>query len=394
MYKLPFFKYSVLSASVLWVTSSFAAAPHSIEARGDGMGGVGVVSATYLTAPFYNPALTAIYRRNDDAGMILPSFGGIYNDQDNMLDSIDRLSDLLDSTRDSVTQEKITALDGELNQINGSQFNAELGGAFALGIPNPYLSMNIFGKAYSESFVTANVGNCQTSSNTNQCTLQKAQNTTIDAVSVAVTEVGVSVARYNTVFGQHMAFGLSPKLQRIYTFVYQATPEEFELTDVAKNSNAENQLNLDAGGLWFYGPYRLGVSASNLVPHNITTKTISSANGNALQYEYKMRPLYTVGAGIVADFFTLSIDYDLNELRRFDAFDDNTQMLRVGAEIDLLRQLQLRVGYQKNIAYSGREPTYTAGVGLSPLGLFQMDIAASYTNENSMGASINLLATY
>lgn len=49
------------------------------------MGGVGVVSANYLTAPFYNPALVAIYRRNDDAGMILPSVGFTYNDPDKLV---------------------------------------------------------------------------------------------------------------------------------------------------------------------------------------------------------------------------------------------------------------------------------------------------------------------
>ncbi|MGO1296301.1 MAG: conjugal transfer protein TraF [Vibrio sp.] len=393
MHKQSSFKYSALVLLSSLATSTFAATPYSIEARGDGMGGVGVVSASYLTAPFYNPALTAIYRRNDDAGIILPSIGGTYDDQDKMLDSIDRLSDLLDSS-DNVTQAQIDAIDSELSLIDDSEFNGELGGAFAVAVPNPYLSMNIFGKAYSETYVTADVGDCSTPSNENDCTLQRARNTTVDSVSVAVAEIGVAMARYSTVFGQHMSFGISPKLQRVYTYVYQATPENFDLKDIRKNSGVENMLNLDAGALWFYGPYRFGVTASNLVPHDIETKSITSSDGSPLQYSYKMRPLYAIGGGIVADFFTLSVDYDLNELGRYDAFDDNVQMLRVGAEIDLLRQLQLRVGYKKNVAYSGREPTYTAGVGLSPLGLFELDVAASYTNEDSMGAYVNFLASY
>lgn len=394
MNKQSLFKYSALVLSLLCTTPTFSATPYSIEARGDGMGGVGVVSASYLTAPFYNPALTAIYRRNDDAGMILPSVGVTYDDQDQMLDSIDRLADLLDASGDTVTQEQIDEMDSTLNQLDDSEFNGELGGAFAIGVPNPYLSMNIFGKAYSETYVTADVGECGTPSDKNACTLQRARNTTIDSVSVAVAEVGVAMARYSTVFGQHMAFGISPKLQRVYTYVYQATPDNFDLKDITKNSGVDNMINLDAGALWFYGPYRLGFSAANLVPHDIETQSVTASDGSLLQYSYKMRPLYTIGAGIVADFFTLSVDYDLNELGRYDAFDDNLQMLRVGAEFDLLRQLQLRIGYKKNVAYSGREPTYTAGIGLSPLGLFQLDVAASYTNEDSMGAYINFLASY
>lgn len=53
------------------------------------------------------------------------------------------------------------------------------------------------------------------------------------------------------------------------------------------------------------------------------------------------------GAGIVADYFTLSVDYDLNEEERYKDFKDNTQMIRVGGEIDIMRQLKLRAGYNK-----------------------------------------------
>lgn len=56
--------------------------------------------------------------------------------------------------------------------------------------------------------------------------------------------------------------------------------------------------------------------------------------------------------------------------------------------------MALRAGYMKNLARSNDEGTITAGIGLSPLKLFELDIAAQYTNENAMGASINFLATY
>ncbi|WP_068717626.1 conjugal transfer protein TraF [Vibrio tritonius] len=386
----------LITLSISFAAANAVAGPYTVEARGDAMGGVGVVSGTYLTAPFYNPALTAIYRRNDDAGMILPSVGISYDDQDSMLDTVDNITDILNGIDGSVTQATADELSGELDKLDGAQVNVELGAGFALGIPNQYLSMNLFGKAYAETFVTTEIGSCSDPSNANACTVERAQNSTVTAVSVGVTEVGLSMARYSTVFGQHTSFGISPKLQRIYTFVYQTTVDDFDLTDATKNSDAENVLNLDAGALWFYGPFRIGFSAMNLISHDIQTKSVSPAiSGNSnVQYNYEMRPLYTVGAGIVADYFTLSVDYDLNEQRRYKEFADNTQMLRVGAELDLLRQLKLRVGYKKNVAYSNTEPTYTAGIGLSPLGLFEMDIAGSYTNENSMGAYVNFLATY
>ncbi|EKO3740601.1 conjugal transfer protein TraF, partial [Vibrio metschnikovii] len=111
-------------------------------------------------------------------------------------------------------------------------------------------------------------------------------------------------------------------------------------------------------------------------------------------YDYQIRPQITLGAGIVADYATLSVDYDLNTDRRFNNFADDTQMIRIGGEVDIMRQLKLRVGYNKNLAYSGRDGTITAGIGLSPLNIIQLDIGASYTNENAMGAYINFLASY
>ncbi|ELO1812166.1 conjugal transfer protein TraF [Vibrio fluvialis] len=387
-------KIKLLALSVALAAPSAFAANYAVEARGDAMGGVGVVSANYLTAPFYNPAIVAIYRRNDDAGMILPSIGGSYNDPDKMVDGLDQISSILDSNDVS----RVDELQSAMNDVSGDVLSAHLGGVVAFGIPNQYLAMNIFGKAYTESFATTNIADsCPSySEGSDECTFEKAQNSTVNAVSVAVTEVGISLAKYQTFMGQHLSFGISPKLQRIYTYVYEASISDYDFKDLRENSTGETTFNIDAGALWFYGPFRIGFAATNLISRDIETKTVASkVSGNPnLQYFYQIRPQYTVGAGLVADYVTLSVDYDLNEDERYKNFADNTQMIRVGGEIDLLRQLKLRAGYYKNLAYSGSEGTVTAGVGISPLNLFQLDIGASYTNEQAMGAYVNFLASY
>lgn len=367
------------SALSLFSISYACAGSYSVEARGDAMGGVGVVSGTYLTAPFYNPALVAIYRRNDDAGMILPGVGVNYDDQDNLVDAIDNITNIIDSYDGSQDAE----LAAQLDAMEGSNAKIEVGLAAAIGIPNQYMSMTIFGKAYAETFVAPDVDD-------NANILLRAQNTKINAVSVGVTEAGINIGKYMNFLGQHMAIGISPKIQRIYTYVYQASVDNFNLSDVADNSNSVNHFNIDAGLLWFYGPMRIGISGRNLIAKDIHTNTF----GSNQSYEYKLEPQYTVGLGLVADYATISVDYDLNELDRYVDFDDNTQMLRIGGEIDILRQLKLRAGYMKNLAYSDSEGTVTAGIGLSPLGLFEIDVAGTYTNENAMGAYVNFLATY
>ncbi|KWU02635.1 conjugal transfer protein TraF [Vibrio toranzoniae] len=374
----------LLAASIAFASLPLSAANYAIEARGDAMGGVGVVSANFLTAPFYNPALVAIYRRNDDMGMITPSFGGNYNDPNDMKSNIDSVIDA-SNTAD---------LDAALNRLDGNQANVELGGVVAFALPNQFVAANLFAKAYTESFATPDV--YTTGSDTDKVELS-----TVEAVSIGVAEVGLSLAKYQTFMGQHISFGITPKIQRIYTYNYVASVNDYDLSDVRENSDGETAFNMDAGALWFFGPFRVGVAATNLISRDIetkdTTKLLTSGSESNFvggKYTYQLEPVYTVGAGIVSDYFTLSVDYDLNETEKFTSFDDNEQMIRVGTEVDLLRQLKLRGGYYKNLAYSDSEGTVTAGIGISPLNLFQLDLSANYTNENAMGASINFLASY
>ncbi|WP_394126223.1 conjugal transfer protein TraF [Vibrio hepatarius] len=399
-------KLKLLSLSIMFAASSASAANYAIEARGDAMGGVGVVSANFLTAPFYNPALTAIYRRNDDVGMITPSFGLSYSDEHMMVDDLDKAAGLIDQAIGG-DYSNISELESTLDALNGDIAKLEFGGVVAFAIPNRYVAANVFGKAYAESFAQTDIydgANSGIDPALNPAI--NAELSAVNAVGVGVTEVGISLAKYQTFLGQHISFGITPKIQRIYTYVYSANLNNYDIKDVRDNGTGETMFNMDAGFLWFHGPLRVGFSATNLISRDIQTIELagstvtSSIDGSQsrtfdpVSYAYQMRPLYTVGVGLVADYATISVDYDLNEEERYTNFDDNTQMLRVGGEIDIMRQLKLRAGWKRNLAYDDLDDTVTAGIGLSPLNLFQLDIGASYTNENSMGAYVNFLTSY
>ncbi|ENL6072599.1 conjugal transfer protein TraF [Vibrio cholerae] len=380
-------KFLSVGFALIFTSPLTFSANYAIEARGDAMGGVGVVSGNFLTGPFYNPALVAIYRRNDDLGMILPSIGLSYNDPNDLVTDLDKVSEIIKRGSES----NLGELNKSLTAMQGNVLNAELGGVVAFAIPNQFISANVFGKAYTESFVSPLIDNTACTESDFSCQLDRAKKSSVNAVSVGVTELGITLAKYQTFLGQHIAFGITPKLQRVYTYVYEASLDSYDIKDLRDNGNGETIFNMDAGALWFYGPIRIGFAANNLISREIKTKTITSA---PISYSYDMKPQYTVGAGIVADYFTLSVDYDLNEEERYKYFKDNTQMIRVGGEIDIMRQLKLRAGYNKNLAYDNTKGTVTAGIGLSPLNLFQLDLGASYTNENAMGAYINFLASY
>ncbi len=392
-------KLRLSAAIVVTLSSSYSmGASYSIDARGDAMGGVGVVSASYLTAPFYNPAMGAIYRRNDDAGMLLPGIGISYNDENQLIDNIDTMADLISGVdlndSSTFTQEKIDELDAVMNDMEGDNARVEFGVVAAFGIPNPYISTTIFGKAYAESFIAPDIATSNDSLPEQAAIADRASRSTVNAVSIGILEAGASLAKYQTVLGQHMSFGVTPKFQRINTYIYSASVESYDLKDVFENSTSESTFNLDVGALWFYGPFRVGFAGTNLVSRDIETQISTTSSGSTQSYTYQLRPQYTIGAGFVADYFSLSADYDVNEDKRFDQFEDNTQWVRVGMEIDIMRQLQLRAGYKINLAYEDSDGTVTGGLGISPLGLFELDLAVSYTNEDSMGAYANFLATY
>jgi len=396
-----------IAIAIALSSSAAYSATYAVDARGAAMGGVGVVAGTYLTSPFYNPALAAIYRRNDDAGMLLPGAGLMYNDEQKLIENVKDTASLLDSVDlnnvGSITADKVTKLDSLLTDMAGDRANVEAGLTAAFGIPNSFLSMTAFGKAYTEAFVAPDIYNGSTEANNAVRVAENAQLSAVNVVSLAVLEAGLTMAKYQTVLGQHMSFGVTPKIQRINTYVYTASMQKYELKDILENSTSDATFNIDVGALWFYGPFRIGFSGTNLISRDFETKEITTTLTSSLNntrpaivtnYTYELRPQYTIGAGFVSDYFSLSVDYDVNEDEKFDQFKDNTQWLRAGLEIDVMRQLQLRGGYKKNLAYSDSEDTITAGVGISPLGLFELDLAVSYTNADALGGYVNFLATY
>ena len=58
------------------------AGPYAFNARQDAMGGAGVSSANYLSAPFYNPALLALSDDSDQVGLLLPVVGAAVRPDD------------------------------------------------------------------------------------------------------------------------------------------------------------------------------------------------------------------------------------------------------------------------------------------------------------------------
>ncbi len=66
------FTLSFLTLALGAVSSAAMAVPYAFEARQEAMGGTGVASARYLSAPLYNPARLGFSTADDDVGILLP----------------------------------------------------------------------------------------------------------------------------------------------------------------------------------------------------------------------------------------------------------------------------------------------------------------------------------
>lgn len=359
------------------LSSSALATNFSVDGRTDAMGGAGTAAADYLTGVFYNPALIAIYSRKDDAGLLFPSVGFQAMDRGGMMDAVDQI-------KNGLTQGPPSTIEQGLQNLNGDALSFNLGAGMAVAMPNRYLSMALYGKTSIEALALPEVD------------LTSVENTTIGTVALGLAEIGVGFAGYSNFLGQNLTIGITPKLQSYLTYTNVTSVSNFDFKDFRKNKTSDNALNVDVGAVWFYGPWRFAAAGKNLIQNEIKTKEANLGTPTTpplKQYTYELTPSYTAGVAFMANYFILTADLDLNEQERFVGLDDNVQMFRVGAEIDLLYQMQLRGGFKRDLAGT-YDDTFTAGLGFSPLNMFHFDLSAVYSIDSTYGISLNMAYEY
>ncbi len=407
-------KTTLLAAGALTVTSTASfAAPYVADARSQGMGNTGVVSADFLTAPLHNPALGAIYKDNDDFGLLLPAIGINAHDKDESLSQIEDMEPIYDNLNNAIALAESTMdeqdiydavnhaqnLQTSLNGLDGKSPVTVNGGLTAvIAIPTRFASVNLFSASYIEMIVQPEIAVTEVSEPTTAQEASDYANDVLDSyddsrvhlAAFAVSEVGVSFARNFEVLGQNFAFGVSPKFQQLITYSDSLSLEDFELDEYDQGEVSKSAFNMDFGMLWHANAFRAGITVKDVFKQEI--ETANSIKGK--NYTYQLAPKATLGLGYVGDYFTLSADYDLTTQKRFLELDgDDSQFVRVGAEINAWGWAQLRAGYEMDLQ-DNLEDSITAGIGISPFDVLSLDIAASYAGENQAGVSANLALTF
>lgn len=354
------------------------------DARGNGMGNTGVTSADYLLGAFYNPALVAVHRENDDFGLLLPSIGANVRDGDESLKVIDDLQDTIDrfdpNNPDPATEDQLNAYLDQLADDKPLGVNGGAGAAVAFPINT--LSANVFVRGYADVIGKTNIAD-------DSDTQARYENSTVNLWAFGYTEVGVALAKRITLGGQDIAIGVTPKYQELKTYKDTISVEDFDISDYDQSENKQSHFNMDLGFVWFYQNLRLGIAAKDLF-----SKDIETLDGLD---KYAFNTQVTASGSYVSDYFVAALDVDLTKQERFEVsalgVEDDTQFVRFGIEGNAFGWAQLRLGYQVDLEET-LDDSVTVGLGISPGDLVSLDLAGSYAGDNQFGASANLAFTF
>ncbi|EGR1087807.1 conjugal transfer protein TraF [Vibrio cholerae] len=380
---------STLAVVMAMAFSSSAFASNLLmDARGAGMGNTGVSTADYLLAPYYNPALTAVYRKNDSFGILLPSIGLRAEDKDESLKTIDDLQDSIEQFEragvGAATQENVDQLNRYLDQLADDKPLAVTAGiGIAVALPLDAVSLNFFTRGYAEVIAKANVA--AKSGNSANEVKTRYESSDVDLTAFGYTEVGLAVGKQVVLGGQTVALGVTPKVQQLRTYQDNASVKSFDLDDYDKSEVKDNAFNLDMGAVWLIDQYRVGIVAKDLFAKDIQTQNRNNT--------YKLDTQIAVSGSYVSDFFIAAVDLDLTKQRRFNGDNDDTQFMRFGVEANAWGWAQLRAGYEVDLQNS-LDNSVSVGLGVSPWDVVSLDLAGSYAGDNQFGLSANLAFTF
>ncbi|EGQ7976430.1 conjugal transfer protein TraF [Vibrio cholerae] len=380
---------STLAVVMAMAFSSSAFASNLLmDARGAGMGNTGVSTADYLLAPYYNPALTAVYRKNDSFGILLPSIGLRAEDKDESLKTIDDLQDSIEQFEragvGAATQENVDQLNRYLDQLADDKPLAVTAGiGIAVALPLDAVSLNFFSRGYAEVIAKANVA--AKSGNSANEVKTRYESSDVDLTAFGYTEVGLAVGKQVVLGGQTVALGVTPKVQQLRTYQDNASVKSFDLDDYDKSEVKDNAFNLDMGAVWLIDQYRVGIVAKDLFAKDIQTQNRNNT--------YKLDTQIAVSGSYVSDFFIAAVDLDLTKQRRFNGDNDDTQFMRFGVEGNAWGWAQLRAGYEVDLQNS-LDNSVSVGLGVSPWDVVSLDLAGSYAGDNQFGLSANLAFTF
>jgi hypothetical protein len=334
----------------------------SFDARSAGMGNAGVAAGTIANAAFFNPAMLAAQKPGDRVSLLLPVVGVRVSDPSGLVDDIEAFQSAYDAA-------DMPAANAALTAANGKAVLADVNAGMVVSFSGKRMGGALSVNSYTRNSVSVSQG-------ADSVTFSDSY---VNFVGIQSSEIGYSFAAGAGNDSQRFAWGVTPKYVRLKTNDYrELIKNDPTLTDNADNQTGDSGFNLDAGLV--YGAtrgWRAGVVGRNLVSTDHRT-----VNNRVIILD----PQYRAGVAYGGGWFTFAADMDLTENNPV-YFDQKTRMLAVGTELNVFKTLQLRLGWQRNLADTGDVDALdlrSVGLGLSVYGM-HVDVAA-VGNDNDVGA--------
>ncbi|MBI3188031.1 MAG: conjugal transfer protein TraF [Gammaproteobacteria bacterium] len=371
----------LLGAVIAAATTGAQAAPYGFfDARSVAMGNVSVATGNIAIAGLSNPAMLMMNESNDSFALLIPAVGVQVIDNGGMQDLVDEFQVLYDQFEASPSTQTGDAMVAVLDQLDDTALvlNADANVALA------YAGNNwAFAGAYrAHADAGATITNVDTT-----YTLTPGDGPTADftAVGVLTSTAAFSVATSFNIMGMDLAVGVTPKNVSVDAITFSQNVNTVNVDDTVNDAIEENLgsfSTVDAGlALQVLDSITVGLVAKNLMSETLTSTTLDM-NGNP--YKFNFDTHMRAGVAYHNDLLTIAADMDLTEVKPL-SFEDPSKMLALGVELNAFDFMQLRAGYQTNMASGATDPDLlSAGIGLW-LG-FHLDLAAVVGSDSSVGA--------
>jgi F plasmid transfer operon, TraF, protein len=383
------------------MTNAYALPYGFSDARSVAMGNVSVATGGVTTAAFSNPAMLMVNESDDTfalhigAGVVVIEDGGISDDIDEFQAIEDQISaiDPADSSAPNA-QALLDALNAQIQVMN----NLDGDSLIVRGTPNVAVvyggdifsvAVTAGGEAYASAATKVtnlplvDAGTVLADLTDGNGTINLDPSADLEAVGVITQEIGVSIATNATILGMDVSFGIKPKVVSAEAITFNQGINTVDVEDIIDDSTQDlgSFTTLDAGiAIGVTESIRVGVVAKNLISETLTVSRIGLPDKD-IDFDTQLR----VGVAYNNSFMTVAADMDLIETDPILAEDAN-KMLALGVELNAFDFVQLRAGYQKNMASgASADDLISAGIGLW-LG-FNLDIAA-VVSEDSVGAFV------
>jgi len=359
-------KKSLLTAGLIAASlSNVHALPYGFfDARSVAMGNVSVATGGITTAALSNPGMLSVNETNDSFALLLPAIGVQVIDDGNVIDLVDEYQDIDGSVASIPRQIQI------LNELNGASVVAAVIPNVAFVYSGEDFTWGITARA--NAVVSAGLRNVNISLIN--------PDADVVALGVLISEIGLPLGTDFSVAGMQLSVGITPRFVQVDSIEYRESISTADIEDI-KDIDSEDLgsfTTVDAGvTLNVFDTVRVGLVAKNLLEETKTTNL-----GTKIDFDTHLR----VGAAVDLGFVTVAADMDLTE-RDPIAFENPSKSLAVGAEFDAFSIMQLRVGYQSNLASGATDPDlYSVGLGFW-LG-FNLDVALVAGDDSSFGAFV------